>query len=179
MPGRSIAQNGTQSNQSLGDIIAGKKELMIEMPYTVTRQRQWPEGTPVVEISAGGLDYTNPDALATKYPGEFQAFDDPREAVEVTIAICRAWRRDEERRAKVAYGATGGMTMPFSPCTYEEARQWAKKRYEALPKCDRCGGLLPERPYRLYEPGFEDARYCREYCAEERYREVSLEDRVA
>ena len=36
------------------------------MPYTITRQRQFPEGTPVVEVSSGGLDYTNPDALVAK-----------------------------------------------------------------------------------------------------------------
>ena len=62
--------------------------------WTVTRQRQWPDGANLVEISAGGLDYTNPDALSARYPGEFSTFDDPREAVEVALDIVRAWRRD-------------------------------------------------------------------------------------
>ncbi len=102
------------------------------MPYTVTRQLQWPEGIPVIEISAGGLDYTNPDALSAKYPGEFETYDDPVEAVEAAISICRAWRKDGKKEAKVGYGATGGMTLPFEPCTFQEARQWAKRRQEIL-----------------------------------------------
>ncbi len=144
------------------------------MPYTVTRQLQWPDGTPVVEISAGTLDYTNPDALVAKYPGEFETFDDPREAVETAITICKAWRQDGERRAKVAYGATGGMTMPFDPCTFPEAREWARERYETLPKCSQCGGLLPKEHYTI--PELDDERFCREHCAEKRYAEAFAEE---
>ena len=147
------------------------------MSYTVTRQRQWPDGTPVVEISAGGLDYTNPDALVAKYQGEFETFDDPREAVDTAIAICKAWRQDGERRARVGHGATGGMTMPFDTCTFPEARAWAKKRYEKLPKCDRCGDLLPEKHYTI--PDLDDEVFCREYCAEQRYAEAFPEEEVA
>ena len=135
------------------------------MPFTVTRQRQWPEGTPVVEISAGGLDYTNPDALVQRYAGEFETFDDPREAVAVAIAICKSWRRDGERRARLAVGATGGMTMPFDPCTFPEARAWADRRYDEVPKCDACGELLGETTY--HNPDLDsDLKFCSEYCAE-------------
>lgn len=102
------------------------------MPYIVTRQIQWPEGRPVVEISSGGIDYTNPDALSPRYPGEFETFDDPVEAVEVAIAICRAWRKDGQKNARIGYGATGGMTLPFDPCTFKEGREWARKRREKL-----------------------------------------------
>ena len=102
------------------------------MPWTVTRQLQWPEGTPAVEISSGGPDYTNPDALSPRYPGEFETYADPVEAVEVAITICRAWRKDGQRKAMVAHGATGGMTLPFDPCTFREAREWAKRRKEKL-----------------------------------------------
>lgn len=49
------------------------------MVWTVTRQRQWPDGNEVVEISLGGIDYCNPDALAAQYPGEFQQYADPVE----------------------------------------------------------------------------------------------------
>ena len=87
------------------------------MPYTVTRQLQWPDGTPVVEISAGGMDYTNPDALSAKYPGEFETFDDPEEAAQAALQILALWRADGQPEAQPAYGATGGMTMPFDPCT--------------------------------------------------------------
>lgn len=146
------------------------------MPYTVTRQRQWPEGTAMVEVSGGGLDYTNPDALGAKYPGEFETYTDPREAVETAIAICRAWRKDDAPGARVAYGATGGMTMPFDSCSFEEARVWARRAYERLPKCARCGDPLPPHPYRLPD---SDERFCREYCAEESCRQAIAEDVAA
>jgi len=136
------------------------------MPYTVSRQIQWPEGKQVVEISSGGLDYTNPDALVGKYPGEFETYDDPREAVQVAIAICRAWRKDGGKGARIAHGATGGMTMPFDPCTFPAAITWAMKRYECLPKCARCGGVLHENSiYTMEELG--DDKFCSEYCAEQ------------
>ena len=135
------------------------------MAYTVTRQIQWPDGTPVVEVSWGGIDYTNPDALVARYSGEFETLDDPVETVETAIAICRQWRRDGKPRARVGVGATGGMTMPFEPCSFHAARQWAKKELEALPKCDRCGDILPD-PYYTH-PDLDDQRFCREYCAEQ------------
>lgn len=102
------------------------------MPFTVTRQLQWPTGDAVVEISSGGLDYTNPDALVQEYAGEFETYDDPQEAVEVAIAICRAWRKDKRPDAKVGIGATGGMTMPFDTCSFNEAREWARRRSASI-----------------------------------------------
>jgi hypothetical protein len=134
----------------------------------------------VVEISVGGFDYANPDALVTQFArlGEGETFLSPVAAVEAAIAICRAWRKDGARRAKVAYGATGGMTMPFDPCTYKEARKWAAKREAVLPRCDRCGELLPENHFTV--PDLDDERFCREFCAEEAYAqactELELED---
>jgi len=104
------------------------------LPYTITRQVQWPEGRPVVEISSGGIDYTNPDALSQKYAGEFQTYDDPVEAVETAIEICRAWRKDGERTARLGIGATGGMTMPFDTCTFKEATEWARQRRQTMPE---------------------------------------------
>ena len=58
----------------------------------VTRQLQWPEGKRVVEVSVGGMDYVNPDALVAKYQGELEEYDDPIEAVEAAIDVCRRWR---------------------------------------------------------------------------------------
>ena len=133
------------------------------MPFTVTRQRQWPEGTPVVEVSAGGIDYTNPDALVQRYAGEFETFDDPRKAVAVAIAICKSWRKDGERRARIGHGATGGMTMPFDPCTFAQAMAWAERKYAELPLCDRCGAVLGDT---TYSNGDLDLKFCSEYCAE-------------
>ena len=139
------------------------------MPYTVTRQLQWPEGAPVVEVSVGGIDYTNPDALVSRYPGEFDTYDDPREAVETAISICREWRKDGQPKARVGVGSTLGMTMPFEPCSFDYARRWAAKRFEALPKCDRCGKPLPERHY--VHPDLDDQRFCSECCADEEARD--------
>jgi hypothetical protein len=93
----------------------------------ITRQLQWPTGKPVVEVSLGGIDYTNPDALVPKYEGELVEFDDPREAVEAAIKICRKWRENGRKDAKLGFGSTGGFTIPFEDCTFEEARRWARR----------------------------------------------------
>lgn len=136
------------------------------MTYTVTRQLQWPEGLPVVEISEGCLDYCNPDALVAKYPNEFKEFEDPREATEAAITILKAWREDGTRTAKIAVGATSGYTMPFEPSTIPRVRKWAKETYEQKEKCPMCGGLMPEKNERYtYEP-FCEEEVCSEACAE-------------
>ena len=131
--------------------------------YTVTRQLQWPEETPVVEISSGGIDFTNPDALAGKYPGEFEEFTDPVEAVETAIEICKAWRKDGTPNARIGIGCTSGMTIPFDSCTFEQAGEWAKQELAGLEKCDHCGGLLPSEYFADF---FGEGKYCCEFCAE-------------
>lgn len=136
--------------------------------YTVTRQIQWPEGAPVVEISDGGIDYCNPDALVEKYPGEFCEFQNPVEAVETAISICRAWRKDGEKRATVGIGATGGCTMPFDTCTFRDARKWGKSALAELERCPRCGEIMPEGE-RYWSHDFTDDKFCSEYCADEDY----------
>ena len=140
--------------------------------YTVTRQHQWPSGDHVVEVSAGGQDYTNPDALVESFArlGEGETFASPVLAVEAAVNICEAWRRDGCPKAQIGYGATGGATMPFDPCTYEEAREWAAKREEQMPRCDGCGELLPERYFTV--PELDGERFCREFCAEEAYSQA-------
>lgn len=139
--------------------------------YTVTRQSQWPSGDKVVEVSAGGFDYSNPDALVTKFArlGEGETFISPVKAVEAAIEVCEAWRTNGCPEAQIGYGATGGMTMPFDACTYEEARAWAAEREASLPKCDRCGELLGKERYTV--PGLDDQAFCREYCAERAYED--------
>lgn len=135
--------------------------------WYVSRQRYWPEGTPIVEVASGGLDYANPDMLVSKYPGEAEEYTDPREAVAAAIAVCKAWRADGEKRAKVAHGATGGFTMPFEGCTYREAERWARETYARLPKCDRCGEIRPsdKDAWRLLDD-WSGERFCSEQCAE-------------
>lgn len=146
--------------------------------YTVTRQSQWATGDNVVEVSYGGIDYCNPDALVKKYDGEFEEFRDPREAAEVAIRICQEWRKDrthvsnglkykaDKQRPKVGAGATSGWTMPFEPSTFKELRAWAKAEWNSLEKCNRCGEPLPEKRKRWRADDWSGMEYCSEYCAE-------------
>jgi len=145
------------------------------MAWTITRQIQWPEGDPVVEVSEGGIDYTNPDALVAKYPGEFEKFQNPIDAVDTAIEICRAWIKDGEKRAKIGVGATGGMTMPFDRGTFQEARKWAKETWEKLEKCPTCDEVVEDlREWwqagewigNDFLPYADGGKYCSEYCAE-------------
>lgn len=143
--------------------------------WTVTRQIQYPTGMHVVEISAGGIDYTNPDALSPQFRGEFAEFADPREAVATARNIAQQWRRQKPgRRVYVAHGATGGMTLPFEPESMKELEAWAEKTWENTPKCARCGDVLGETKYSagvVYPDGdfnsYDDFVYCSEYCAEQ------------
>lgn len=148
----------------------------MESGWTVTRQSQWPDCDPVVEISSGGLDYTNPDALVEKYPGEFETFRDPREAAAAALEICRLWRLDGEVAAKVGIGATCGMTMPFDSCEDAEVEKWGLGVYETLEKCSACGEIVegleewylaghcyPDGEFIPYDDG---EKYCSQHCAE-------------
>lgn len=135
--------------------------------YTVTRQRQWPDGINMVEVSRGGIDYTNPDALCAKYPGEFQEYSNPVEAIETAIEIVRAWRKDiPGQRISLGIGATLGMTLPFEPITFAQAKQWAKRTWEKLPKCARCNDVLPDETRERYQANdWDGLEYCSEQCA--------------
>lgn len=144
--------------------------------HTVTRQINTYEGTKCVEISAGGIDYTNPGALVKKYPGEFETFEDPREAVETAIKIAEAWQNDAKdgpnNEVFIDHGATGGMTMffdglPLNEETFTELREWANEQWDSLEKCAHCGNLLGKEKYGSHEIGEYDC--CSEYCAEQRY----------
>ena len=141
------------------------------MSYIVTRQLQWPEGAAVVEISEGGWDYINPDALAGKYPGEFEEYKDPREALETAIAVAKRWKEDEPRlEIGIGAGYTGGYTMPFEPQKTDELQKWAEEEYSRLPKCARCGEIIedPDSAFRIED--FDEV-FCSEFCANEPYDE--------
>ncbi len=144
---------------------------MTAVPYFVSRQSAWPQGSLYVEVACGGLDYANPDMLAVGYRslGEGNEYHDPREAVDAAIAICRAWRRDHRGvRIDVRVGHTMGFTAPFEPGTFRQALAWARDVAERLPSCAHCGELLERLTYRhaLAEDG---ERFCSEYCADEGY----------
>lgn len=148
--------------------------------HTVTRQLQWPDGALVVEISQGGIDYTNPDALTARYPGEFEEFEDPREAVKVAIEIATCWQKDHPSdQILIDHGATAGMTMPFDGLELIDEnlvtlKTWAEEEVAKLPKCDKCGEVIFGDPITLVE--FDDWKFCREYCAEEWHAEQFAEE---
>ena len=139
------------------------------MPYFVSRQSYWgvdPEDQNVVEIAAGGIDYANPDMLVSKYPGEGQTYDDPREAVTAAIVIAKAWKKDQPKlKIGIAHGFTGGYTMPFEKGSLKDLRKWAAQAYEALPKCDGCGGLMGKEKWHSTEDP-DLGNFCSERCAE-------------
>lgn len=145
------------------------------MIFFVSRQCYWPEGKLVVEIACGGLDYANPDMMVPKFraQGEGEEYQDPREAVEAALQIRRAWAKAEGKNIRsfpIAYGSTGGVSLPFDPCTQKEAEAWAERLYQKLPKCDECGGLLGKE---TWTDDFGELTFCREYCAEKScYRDL-------
>jgi len=151
--------------------------------WTVTRQCQWPEGDNVVEISQGGLDYTNPGALVAKYEGEFEEFLDPREALKAALFIKAQWVKDTgDYSIGIAHGATLGFTMPFEVEEEEEyLHEWAEKAYKNLKKCDRCQEVMPDDEkewFKLiddFSVGGEE--FCSENCAERAY-EFMMEEQA-
>lgn len=102
------------------------------MMYTVTRQIQHPDGTRMVEVSAGGFDYVNPDMMGAKYEGEGETFSDPREAVRTAIDIRNAWQRDAGVKIEIGYGCTCGMTMPFDASDAVDTLDWADREFATL-----------------------------------------------
>lgn len=139
------------------------------MKWFVSRQCYWgvePEDQNVVEIALGGIDYANPDMLVSKYPGEGEEYNDPREALQAAIAIAETWKKDKPQLViNIAHGATGGNTIPFEASGMEELKSWAEKAYQSIPKCDQCGDPLPEHPYFLVDDS-DAGKFCSEYCAE-------------
>jgi hypothetical protein len=109
------------------------------------------------------LDYCNPDALGQKYPGEFQEFADPRDAVETAIEIARQWRKVSHKRIPVGVGYTHGMTMPFDSGTFRDARLWAKEVYTKLSKCAGCNEPMQDETWHAND--WDGLEYCSEHCA--------------
>jgi hypothetical protein len=148
--------------------------------FTVTRQRQWPEGCLVVEISQGGIDYTNPGALSQKYPNEFETFTGMTPAVQAAIEIYKNWKHDEpDEEIGIGLGCTGGNTIPFDnePLTPEvEAKllKQAREFDENLERCVQCGDFLGKKRYGPVDLG--EYECCSENCAE-RYWE-SLQEEI-
>lgn len=142
--------------------------------FTVTRQHRWSDGLKIVEVSQGGIDYANPDALAKKWQGEFDEFTGMTAAVEAAIGIAKAWQETTTDQIFIGVGATHGMTMEFDALSlneknFDDLLTKAEKFDENLPRCGHCGDILTSRNYR-HE--FSDDEFCSEYCAEQNYSEI-------
>lgn len=137
--------------------------------FTVTRQRTWPDGIHQVEITQGNIDYTNPDALGKKYPGEFETFKGMTPAVETAIEIAKKWQQDSKTKILIAVGNTGGNTVGLDGVTQSKAnlkalREKARQFDEKLPKCDHCGEVM-DMSERWFNPDCEDMfSACSENC---------------
>ena len=132
--------------------------------YFVSRQCYWPDQIWVVEIAIGGMDFANPNMLNPHFKefGEGKEFSNPIEAVESAISIKKEWlKRYSKEPISIAFGSTGGFTMPFDSCTDEEAIEWADKEYSKLPKCYECGKVLGDT---WWQDDFGDLKFCQESC---------------
>jgi len=142
--------------------------------WVVTRQCYWFNGQFMVEIAKGGRDYSNPDALTEKYPGEFEEFTDPVLAVETAIEIHKAWKKDKPMDdIQISHGCTGGDTIPFESTDYESLRNWASEIKSKLPKCDMCGSILDPDSYYT---NWSDEKFCSENCVHKREKDLNEED---
>jgi len=149
--------------------------------WCVTRQKRWDDGKNIVEINYGGIDYANPDAYSARYQGEFEEFTNPIEATETAIKIAQQWQKDNpNKEIFIASGFTMGMTMNFEEMTlneetFQSLREEAQEEYNSLPKCNRCGDILPEKTYTLPDYDF-DEEFCSENCANMAYDYYTTEE---
>lgn len=138
--------------------------------YFVSRQSYWPSGDLVVEIAAGGLEYSNPDMLVEKYPelGEGKEYTDPREAVKAALAIRDAWNKDSDEPCRIETGFTYGMTWPFEECPSDENLvKWAEEAWDRVPKCPSCEQPLPSNERDRYWHDLSGDEFCSSKCVEE------------
>jgi ferredoxin len=151
--------------------------------FCVTRQQRWDDGANIVEITQGGIDYTNPDALCQKYSGEFEEFLSLEEATETAIEIAQQWKKDSPSlEITIACGATSGYTahfdeLPLTDETFYQLRLNAKDFDEKQDKCSHCGCILggKNERYKLLDPFDFDEEFCSENCANQAY-EFHMED---
>ena len=136
--------------------------------FTVTRQRRWEDGLNIVEISQGGLDYSNPDALGRKYPEDFSEHVGMLAAVETGIELAKKWQKDSKEKIFIAIGNTGGNTAHFEELTLNKKNclslvRKARQFDETLPKCPVCSSIGKLEWYWVENPG---DHVCSERCVE-------------
>ena len=141
--------------------------------FTVTRQHRWSDGLKIVEVSQGGIDYTNPDALCKKWQGEFDEYIGLTDAVIAAIGIAKAWQETTTDQIFIGVGCTNGMTMEFDALslndeTFDMLLEKAAKFDERLPRCESCGDILTGETYGTLMHGY---CFCSQNCAENACRE--------
>ncbi len=142
------------------------------MSYIVTRQKYWPNGDKVVEITSGGRDSIGPDALVEKYPGEWEEFDDPNEALDAARIIHNLWYDVDKDILGIGIGDTWGGSLPLEPTDPrdEALDRWAKVQFDALERCDHCGEIFRDNErFCDIELGIDFGMFCSEYCCAEAY----------
>ena len=144
------------------------------MKYFVSRQHQWMTGNLVVEIAAGGLDYSGPDMLSDPNNvygplGNMLETSDPREALKAAFAIRETWH--EELRAAacndeihIEAGYNLDIITPTEEPTDEQLWEWAQAEWDAIPKCAQCGQVAEVRDA-------EEEWFCTERCMDNYYHE--------
>jgi len=146
--------------------------------FTVTRQHRWSDGLKIVEVSQGGVDYANPDALCKKWQGEFDEYTGMTAAVEAAIGIAKAWQETTTDQIFIGVGFTHGMTMEFDALTlndetFDMLLEKAEKFDADLPRCEHCGDILTGENYgHEFSDGY---CFCSENCAENAYHEMLQE----
>lgn len=155
----------------------------------VSRQSNYYDGGAYSVEIARDLDYAGPGMLAGDWPEEGD-YDDPRDAAQAAAQLAERWGEQEGWERWGMPGDPMPITVSMNAMVYptvkdgmtpEEARAWAQDRYDRMPKCDRCGGPLPdekERWHLLEEQDYlgDDApEYCSENCAELAYDDLLRE----
>lgn len=136
--------------------------------FTVTRQHRWHDGLKIVEVSQGGIDYSNPDALCKKWQGEFDEYTGLTPAVEAAIGIAKAWQETTTDQIFIGVGCTFGSTMDFDALTlndetFDTLLEKAEKFDAKLPRCEWCGDILTGETYGTLFHGY---CFCSQNCAE-------------
>jgi hypothetical protein len=141
--------------------------------YVTRQSNYYDSGAYSVEL-ASELNVSGPGALVSKYAGEFEEYDDPREAADVAIRIRKEWQK-EEGLDYSTWPPQGVIpfTLQMNDMVYATVndgltaaglRRWANEQYDKLPKCDRCGSIGAT----TWRDGWgEEVLACGEFCAEE------------
>jgi hypothetical protein len=142
--------------------------------FTVSRQMRWhQEGRLVVEVTAGGSDFTGPDQLSTGYTDEGKTFQGQAAALEVAIRIAERWQLDQpNKRICVDVGDNGGGIVNLDESVLITDKEGLARLQETadsfdsrLERCEQCASFLPDKRERYKHHFVDECVYCSERCA--------------